>query len=180
MDRAKVAQAPRRSRWRGRLGTGAAVVMVSAVAVSAVIGASPASANPGGAVQFVGYANKCLAASQPADGAQLVLASCADGDLSQVWVADGAGHLMSFGLCMDIAWASFDNGAKVQLANCNGGPGQQFRVEPAGDLVNVQSNKCVDVRDWSTSDGTPLQQWDCRGQANQKWFGVLPARREAF
>lgn len=38
----------------------------------------------------------------------------------------------------------------------------------AGDLVNPQANKCVDVTAWGGT-GTPLQQWECTGGANQKW-----------
>jgi hypothetical protein len=39
----------------------------------------------------------------------------------------------------------------------------------AGDLVNPQSNKCVDVKDRNTDNGAPLIQWDCNGGPNQKW-----------
>jgi streptogrisin C len=40
----------------------------------------------------------------------------------------------------------------------------------AEDLVNPQSNKCVDVKDWNSDNGARLQQWDCTGGANQKWY----------
>ena len=39
----------------------------------------------------------------------------------------------------------------------------------AGDLVNPQANKCVDIKDWNADDGARLQLWDCAGTANQKW-----------
>ncbi len=39
----------------------------------------------------------------------------------------------------------------------------------AGDLINPQANKCVDVRDWNSANGAKLQLWDCAGTANQKW-----------
>ncbi|GAB2845962.1 ThuA domain-containing protein [Lentzea nigeriaca] len=29
--------------------------------------------------------------------------------------------------------------------------------------------KCVDVKDWGTTDGTPVQLWSCHGGDNQKW-----------
>ena len=39
----------------------------------------------------------------------------------------------------------------------------------AADLVNPQSNKCVDVNAWGNANGTRLIQWTCTGGANQKW-----------
>ena len=70
---------------------------------------------------------------------------------------------------MDVAWGSRDNGAVIQLAGCSGNPAQQFVLTGAGDLVNPQSNKCVDVSGWSSANGARLIQWDCHGGANQKW-----------
>ena len=40
----------------------------------------------------------------------------------------------------------------------------------AGDLVNPQANKCVDVSGWNSNDGARLITWDCHGGANQKWY----------
>jgi streptogrisin C len=70
---------------------------------------------------------------------------------------------------MDVAWGSRDNGANIQIANCSGNPAQQFVLTGAGDLVNPQSNKCVDAQNWGTGNGTKLIQWDCHGGSNQKW-----------
>lgn len=36
-------------------------------------------------------------------------------------------------------------------------------------LVGQQSGRCLDVKDWGTTDGTPVQLWDCGGDWNQKW-----------
>lgn len=74
---------------------------------------------------------------------------------------------------MDVAWGSTSNGARVQLATCNGNAAQQFVLNSAGDLVNPQANKCVDVADWSWSNGSRLQLWDCAGSANQKWWRTV-------
>ena len=70
---------------------------------------------------------------------------------------------------MDVAWGSTDNGAVIQIANCSGNPAQQFVLSAAGDLVNPQANKCVDVTDWNGNAGARLQLWECDGAANQKW-----------
>src|SRR4029079_10255948 len=36
-------------------------------------------------------------------------------------------------------------------------------------LVGTQSNRCVDVPNSSTMNGTQVQLWDCHGNANQRW-----------
>jgi hypothetical protein len=70
---------------------------------------------------------------------------------------------------MDVAWGSRDNGAAIQIVTCNGNPAQQFVLSGAGDLVNPQANKCVDIKDWNANNDAVLQLWDCSGGANQKW-----------
>jgi hypothetical protein len=64
-------------------------------------------------------------------------------------------------------------GAHAALADCTGGPEQQWVVTPvAADtyvLVNAASGKCLDVFGQGTDDGTDLVQWSCNGQANQQW-----------
>ena len=68
-----------------------------------------------------------------------------------------------------MAWGSTANGAVIQIVGCSGNPAQQFVLSAAGDLVNPQANKCVDIKDWNADDGARLQLWDCAGGANQKW-----------
>lgn len=45
----------------------------------------------------------------------------------------------------------------------NGGGGQQ------GALVGTQSNRCVDVPNSTTANGTQVQLWDCGSSAGQRW-----------
>jgi hypothetical protein len=87
----------------------------------------------------------------------------------QKWTFYKDGTLRSMGLCMDVAWGSHDDGAVIQLANCHGGPAQHFYFSSAGDLVNAGADKCVDVKDKGTANGTSLQLWQCTGGSNQKW-----------
>ena len=47
-----------------------------------------------------------------------------------------------------------------------------FLEVPGFQLVAQHSGKCVDVNGNGTSDGTPILQWTCNGQANQKWEEV--------
>ena len=57
----------------------------------------------------------------------------------------------------------------LQIVTCSTNPAQQFVLSAAGDLVNPQANKCIDIKDWNGNDGAQLQLWDCAGTQNQKW-----------
>lgn len=73
------------------------------------------------------------------------------------------------GMCMDVAWASRDDGTLIQLARCSGNPAQTFAMSPAADLVSVMADKCVDAMWSGTANGTGLHLWTCGGTPNQKW-----------
>ncbi|MEU6341902.1 ricin-type beta-trefoil lectin domain protein [Streptomyces sp. NPDC046977] len=101
-------------------------------------------------------------------GTSLEIRDCAGGSWQKVdFRSDGTARM--FGLCMEIAWASQQNGAAIQLAKCNGGWAQQFWLNGSHDLVNSEIGKCVDVTDGHTVNGTRLQLWSCAGTDNQKW-----------
>ncbi|WP_329430755.1 ricin-type beta-trefoil lectin domain protein [Streptosporangium sp. NBC_01495] len=122
-----------------------------------------------GGGRLIGWQDKCIdvPGSNGVAGQRLQLWDC-NGTAAQNWTFPGDGTVRAFGLCMDVAWGSTANGAAIQLATCSGNPAQQFVLSGAGDLVNPQANKCVDVTGWGGA-GTPLQQWECNGGANQKW-----------
>ncbi|MEU4659694.1 RICIN domain-containing protein [Streptomyces sp. NPDC023723] len=102
------------------------------------------------------------------DGTRLEMRDCVGGSWQKIdFRSDGTARM--FGLCMDIAGASEANGTPVQLARCNGGWAQKFKVNQAHDLVNTVIGKCVDVKDKLQANGTPLQLWSCVGADNQKW-----------
>jgi serine/threonine protein kinase len=117
--------------------------------------------------------NRCIAVTggTGAAGNPLVISDC-DNSASQTWKFTGDGKVRAMGLCMDAAGGSTANGAVIQLAKCTGAADQQFRLNPAGDLVNPSVHKCVDVKDQQTDNGTGLQLWTCNGQGNQKWSVV--------
>lgn len=120
---------------------------------------------------IVGYgSSRCVGVSAHAgaDGSALTLQGCAD-EAWQKWVFASDGSVRSMGMCLDIANASTDSGATIQLARCNGGWAQKFNLNSAHDLVNTRIGKCVDAKDMGTAAGTPLQLWECGGTSNQKW-----------
>ncbi|WP_331739172.1 ricin-type beta-trefoil lectin domain protein (plasmid) [Streptomyces atratus] len=102
------------------------------------------------------------------DGTPLQIWDCS-GSSQQTWRFMGDGTVRSMGLCMDVAWGATSNGAVIQLATCNGGPAQRFRLNSSHDLVGLQAGKCVDVKERHASNGSRLQLWDCNGQGHQKW-----------
>jgi streptogrisin C len=101
-------------------------------------------------------------------GQRLVVWDC-NGGPNQSWEFVGGTLRTRNNLCMDVANASTASGAAIQIVSCNGNAAQQFVLTGAGDLVNPQSNKCVDIDGWNPNNGALLIQWDCHGGANQKW-----------
>jgi serine/threonine protein kinase len=81
------------------------------------------------------------------------------------FAADGT--LRVRGKC--VAAESTDDGAHLKLANCNGDASQQFSYNTSYDLVSGAADKCVDVPDGATANGTAAQIWSCTGAGNQKW-----------
>jgi hypothetical protein len=103
------------------------------------------------------------------------------------------------GKCLDVVDRSTQSGARVQQWRCFGhkvlgmwvgahtnqewtfkvwGEDSQQDPNPAGQLVNVNSGKCLDDTNRSRSNGTVMQQWRClyqrdgQPQTNQTWVLV--------
>jgi streptogrisin C len=154
----------------GNCSSGGTTVYQPVNEILGVYGLSLTTTGGGSTSRIIGYADKCIDVpnGNGVDGAPLQLWTC-NGTAAQNWTFPGDGTIRAFGLCMDVAWGSTASGAVIQLANCNGTPAQQFVLTAAGDLVNPQANKCVDVVDWNSADGARLITWDCHGGANQKW-----------
>lgn len=138
-------------------------------------GAKPATTHvsvPGSMIMGYG-SSRCVGVSahEASDGSPLTLQSCG-GSAWQKWVFASDGTVRSEGMCMDIANASNDDGATIQLARCNGGWAQKFNLNSSHDLVNTRIGMCVDAKDMGTAAGTRLQLWECGGTSNQKWHLV--------
>jgi hypothetical protein len=61
------------------------------------------------------------------------------------------------------------NGAPVVLGPCDGAAITAFALRADGRIWNRASNRCLDVIDEGTANGTGLQIWDCVGGLNQRW-----------
>jgi len=51
----------------------------------------------------------------------------------------------------------------------SGGDGGGGTVGSGQQIIGKASGRCLDLKDFGTADGTPVQLWDCLGAANQKW-----------
>ena len=109
-----------------------------------------------------------IPSANPYDGAPLQIWDC-NTTAAQAWTFAADGTIRAMGKCMDPAWAGTANGTEVNLVTCNGNAAQRFTLNATGDLVNLNANRCVDVRDNNPNNGGRLQLWDCAGTPNQKW-----------
>ena len=75
--------------------------------------------------------------------------------------------------CLQPADVAVD-GARLQIASCNGSKAQQFKMIPIPgehySIANVQSGKCFDVASASVDNGAAIQQFPCHGGLNQQWM----------
>ncbi|WP_203995045.1 RICIN domain-containing protein, partial [Sphaerisporangium rufum] len=65
-----------------------------------------------------------------------------------------------------------DNGAVFTQLACDNSTAQQFRAvaqNGAYGLVNINSGRCLDVPNYSTTSGVQLWQWTCGASTNQTW-----------
>ncbi|GAA3458287.1 streptogrisin C [Saccharothrix longispora] len=81
----------------------------------------------GSTSRIIGYQDKCIDVpnANGVEGQRLQVWDC-NGTNAQNWTFPGDGTVRAFGLCMDVAWGSRDNGAAIQLARCSGNPAQQW------------------------------------------------------
>ena len=144
-------------------------ITASAAPATASIPASGVTTTATG-TSLRGLGGKCLTLpAMDGNAPQLEMRECT-GAPNQAWSFGADGSVTALGRCMDVAWGSHDDGARLQATTCNGGAAQRFTLTSGSDLVNTDADKCVDVADANTADGAPLQQWTCEGSQNQKFW----------
>jgi hypothetical protein len=119
---------------------------------------------------IVSYASgKCIdVTNEGQTGTPIEIWQCSPITAWKTWAFYSDGTIRSQGHCMTVAGGS-GNGTPIEVAGCNGGASQRFNLNNAHDLVNIAADKCVDVKDQNTDNGTKLQLWSCGGTSNQKW-----------
>jgi beta-glucanase (GH16 family) len=113
--------------------------------------------------KITGLAGRCVDASL--SGA-VQLDGC-NGSTAQAWTVGTDATIRAQGRCLDAAGSA--NGTAAQLSACNGTTAQAWAAETDGQLVNLQSGRCLDATNGSSADLTPLQVLDCGGGPNQLW-----------
>jgi glucosylceramidase len=74
------------------------------------------------------------------------------------------------GKCLDVYFASRDNGASVVTHDCNWGWNQMWWMDSLGRLRPLHAWwKCADIRGGDWGWGARIQLWDCHGGPNQQW-----------
>ena len=74
------------------------------------------------------------------------------------------------GQCLDTF--GVDTNSSVYKANCSGGQNQKWELKPQGsyyEIVNADSNLCLDLNNSSTSLNAEVGQWSCGQSSNQLW-----------
>lgn len=113
-----------------------------------------------------------------------------DGDVDiDVWYDDGSLFTGAYSVCngvytissklnenmvLDVANASWGNGANIQLYSSNGTNAQKFRITYVGRgyyvLENINSCKLVDVSGASTANGANIWQYNSNDTSAQRWI----------
>ena len=156
-----VKEATEGSHWIPRVSPRGGLVLVNAVS-GAVIDLTGGNAAAGTLIQM--YANNLTAAQ----AWRFVSASLID-DGYYVVVSQSSGDRV-----LDVAGASCNAGARVQLYAANGTNAQKWYVRSLGNgaysLTAFVSGKVLDVPSANASNGASVQQWDWNGSAAQKWL----------
>jgi hypothetical protein len=101
-------------------------------------------------------------------GTQVDLHDCstARGVWFQVDNHDGSWSYQMIGgassVCLDSLQGHHYDGSPVEVFPCNGDNAQKWTIGPGGELQSVDSQGfCADATNWGTTDGTPIQLWQC-------------------
>ncbi|MEV7971174.1 ricin-type beta-trefoil lectin domain protein, partial [Sphaerisporangium sp. NPDC088356] len=57
----------------------------------------------------------------------------------------------------------------VIIWDCNGQTNQKWTINANGSITAVGANKCLDVSNSGTANGSKVQIWTCHGGTNQQW-----------
>ncbi len=136
-------------------------------------------------------AGKCVTASGARweNGVPMVAWDCYGGSEQKVSIVPSVNGYYTVryahtGKCMDVEGLSYDDGQEVHQWDCVGGadqdwsfnsetlapnPGTSIRTDIDYSLVSRSGNKCLDVRNYQTWNGAPLQQTNCSGSYPQRF-----------
>jgi hypothetical protein len=113
---------------------------------------------------------RCLAdpGGSGAAGTRVESAAC-NGSKSQRWMAGRDGAIQIAGMCLAVNGSSMLDGAAIDLAKCSAAAAQRWVRGPNGQLVNVNSGRCLAIPGNSKTAGTKLIQDDCYSEPGEIW-----------
>lgn len=118
-----------------------------------------------------GFGGLCLddANARTVSGNQVDVFTC-NGSNAQKWTVTPADDTVRvLGMCLDVQGGATADGTTVVLNACDKSASQEFVPRGNGSLYNVQSGRCLDDPNSSTTPRTVVQIWQCTGNGNQKW-----------
>jgi len=150
---------------------------------SLAAGLTPASATINDTPGYVHIANvgsgKCIDVGPPVE--QWRCLNTFNEEWQFVYAGNGYYEIVSHasGLCLAQADSS-DNGTPVVQEPCAQVASQRWQVvrgigvpyEYYYKVINESFNQCLDLENGITSDGVPMQVWDCAATNNQWWYSV--------
>jgi hypothetical protein len=101
-----------------------------------------------------------------------VQAWACNGKQAQQWADEPNETLQRGGACLTVTGSSMLDGATVVLETCdtnNNTNGYQRWIVSGGELINVNSGRCLSDPGNSSTNGTALVQEDCYGESGQIW-----------
>ena len=138
----------------------------------------------GSTIRLASTLNKCidLDRGKTANGSNIQLWDCND-TYPQKWLYDVATQSIHTGVdfnkCMDLTNSETTGGTNIQLYDCNHTGAQKWIIDgipstmPTGSnkriLLVKDPNKCIDVKDGRTTNGTNIQVYDCPN-TNSQYF----------
>jgi hypothetical protein len=138
-----------------------------------------------GAYQLVaGHSSKCVEVADGAvyDGGTLRQATCSTALYQRFHLLPAALAVQSHyrlqaihsNQCLVMAGASLSNGSRVQTGLCDPAATEQlWRLTALGNsyykVINLNSNRLLEVAGGSSATGAVLQQWDDNGGGHQQW-----------
>ncbi len=129
---------------------------------------APQGLAPASAIAATGHQDLCLDRDVASGRAQLW--RCL-GNSNQTWHLDTYGHLVTDGVCLQTPPGQTANRTPVTVATCTDTAHQKWHAGNYGSLVNLASERCLDVPEADFVSGRQLQVYDCVGTRNQSWIG---------
>lgn len=144
-----------------------AVILLFAVGGTYYLVASHAASS---ASAIIGIGGKCLDnyANLKKDGNKIQLYTC-NGSAAQNWAINTDGTITNANdYCLNATGSV--RKSLVTLSACNKGSLQQWTVDSTKNLIiSEASGLCLDDQYGKTTDGNPIQVYECNGTASQTW-----------